>query len=449
MNNQRFFMIVGLLFLLLSPFFGCTGLNGGDDRAEKTGEYTAIKIVRVIPKELQRTEDYNPAARSVAAGANDFAFRLSAALAEKNGATGNMVCSPLSLWIPLTALVNAVDVQYKADLLTALGLGAPGIEDAAISGGVSRILYDLTRQWDKDAYGEGNYQDPLKIVNAIFVDNDITINDDFAQTFMDYYRGSSIQVDFFSPAAAAEVNGWAAKNTNGMIQDVIKGFDPETLAVLANAIYFFDRWRWEFDPDETEKDIFHAPQGETEASYMLREGDNQTYFEDEKLQALPLSFTTGGGLYILLPKDGDAAGLLASLTGDYFLAIQAGSSLAEGKLLLPRFSIEMSVSGLSDILKTMGIPLFNEYSMTGLIKRIAVQLSDAIQKAAIKVDEKGTTAAAVTILPMATSSGPGEVEPPKAPFEMNCNKPFVFILYDYTQDGGNQVLFTGMVNQPS
>jgi serpin B len=404
--------------------------------------------VQVTPKELQRPEGDNPAARSVAAGANDFAFRLSAALAKQNGTTGNMVCSPLSVWLPLTALVNAVDVQYKAGLLTTLGV--QGIEDAAINNGVSRILYDLTRQWEKETAGEGNYQDSLKIANAIFVDNNITIKNDFAQTFMDYYRGSSIQVDFLSPAAVVEVNDWAAKNTNGMIQNVIQEFDPSTLAVLANAIYFFDRWSWEFDPDETETDIFHAPQGETEASYMLREGDDQTYFEDEKLQALPLSFKTGGGLYILLPKDGDAAGLLASLTKDYFLAIQAGSTQAKGKLLLPRFSIKGDSMELKNILITIGIPLFNESSLPDIIKETTrIQLIGAIQKAAIEVDEKGTTAAAVTILPMATSSGPGEPEPPKKPFEMNCNKPFVFILYDYTQDGGSQVLFTGMVNQPS
>ena len=37
---------------------------------------------------------------------------------------------------------------------------------------------------------------------------------------------------------------------------------------------------------------------------------------------------------------------------------------------------------------------------------------------------------------------------PAEPFEMICNKPFVFVLYGDTYDGGNQVLFTGIVNQP-
>jgi serpin B len=173
---------------------------------------------------------------------------------------------------------------------------------------------------------------------------------------------------------------------------------------------------------------------------MLREGDALIYYGDETLQALPLEFENGSGMYILLPRDGDAAGLLASLTDGYFNDIQAGSVLAKGKLLLPRFSIEGDVISLGDILKTLGVPLFNEGSLTGVVEETAIRLSDALHKAVIKVDEKGTTAAAATLLPMATSAGPQE---PEKIFEMKCDRPFVFVLYDR-----RQVLFTGMVNRP-
>jgi serpin B len=440
MKIRIFFTLLGLF--LLYPFLGCnTEITGGADA------YTAVKVVPVIPKGLQEPEDGNPTALSVAMGANDFAFRLSANFAAQTGTARNMVCSPLSIWIPLTALANAADVQCKADLLTALGV--PGIQDADINTAVSRMLYDLTRQRNKEYTETGwleDYHEPIKTANAIFVDYDVTINDDFAQTFMDYYRGSSINVDFKSPAAVAEVNDWVNKNTNGMIRSIIEKFEPATAAVLANTIYYFDRWSWEFDPGKTREDIFYAPGGETTASYMLREG-KQSYFEDERLQAASLDFRSGGGFSILLPKDGDAAGLLESLTNDYFLTIQNGSASAQGKLLLPRFSIEGDVMGIRDVLIAMGIPLFRDGSLTGLIKEGAAHLSDAKHKAVITVDEKGTAAAAATIL-LVDVAGWLEPEPPGKPFEMICDKPFVFILYDYTNDGGRQVVFTGMVNQP-
>jgi len=55
--------------------------------------------------------------------------------------------------------------------------------------------------------------------------------------------------------------------------------------------------------------------------YMLREGNSQDYYEDERVQAMPLRFKTGGCMYIILPKTGDAVQLLSSMTTDYFTEI--------------------------------------------------------------------------------------------------------------------------------
>jgi len=380
---------------------------------------------------------------AVATGANDFAFRLSAALVEDIG-NENFVCSPYSVWLPLAALANATDAQNKAALLSALG--ASGITEADINKAASRMLFDLTKLRNKEY--EEYYYNPLKVANAIFVGHDVTLKNDFAQTFMDYYRGNAINVDFSSQDAVDAVNQWASENTDGLITDLIQEIDPLTVAAIANAIYFSDRWEWEFNPDQTKEDIFHAPTGDTTAFYMLREGNSQTYYEDDRVQAMPLRFKNGGGMYIILPKADDAADVLSSMTNDYFNEIQMGSISATGKLLLPRFSIEKDIKGLTEALEMLGIPLFDNISAPltgGLIEEnIPVWLSGAIQKAVIHVDEEGTTAAAVTVMPAAGSAMPQPTEP----FEMNCNRPFVFILYEYTYDGGSQILFTGIVNQP-
>jgi len=386
--------------------------------------------------------EQDSAAIKAATGANDFAFRLSTALV-KNTGNDNFVCSPYSVWIPLAALVNATDAQNKDALLTALG--ASGISETDINRASSRMLYSLTNLQNKE-YKE--YYNPLKIANAIFVGKNVTLKKNFAQTFMDYYRGNSINVDFFSRDAVDAVNRWASENTNGLITNLIQKFDPLTVAAIANAIYFSDRWSWEFNLSETKEGLFHAPGLDTTASFMLREGNAQTYYEDSKVQAMPLRFKTGGGLYIILPKTGSAVQLLSSMTNSYFNEIQKDSVQATGKLLLPRFSIESTIDDLKEALVALGVPLFDEDTAPltgGLIEEpLPVFLSDAIQKAVIKVDEKGTTATAVTVMAAGTTSMPI----PTKPFEMICDKPFVFILYEYTYDGGSQILFTGIVNQP-
>jgi serpin B len=410
----------------------------------------SFNIVKVNARELLSPYGEDPngeitlAARAVAGGANDFAFRLGAVLLKDSG-DKNFVCSPYSVWLPLAALVNAADDEYKAALTEALG--AAGITSANINKAASRMLFNLTNMENNAPKG---YYNPLKIANAIFVDNKVTLRKDFAQTFMDFYRGASINVDFSSKDAVDAVNRWASDNTGGLIKELIQKFDPDTVAAIANAIYFSDRWDWEFDSKETKEDVFYAKgtDSTSRAFYMLREGGGQTYYEDEKVQAVPLSFTQNAVMYIILPKDGDAAALLSSMTNEDFKNIQRESWPAKGKLLLPRFSIESGIIDLKEALISLGVPLFEGSPLTGLIEeKLPLLLTAAKQKALIKVDEKGTTAAAVTVMEIGVTS-PGPRPDPDKPFEMICDKPFVFILCEHTYDGGNQILFTGVVNKP-
>jgi serpin B len=412
------------------------------------GGYGSINIANVSAKALiSPYEEQDLKAQGIAKGANDFAFRLSAVLV-KNLGNENFVCSPYSAWLPLAALANATNAQQRSALFSALG--SQGVSEADINRAASRMLYDLTKMRNKETEGVkgSKYYNPLKIANAIFVENTVKLKNDFAQTFMDYYRGNAINVDFSSNDAADAVNRWARDNTEGLISKLVEKFDPETVAAIANAIYFSDKWQWEFNPGETTKGVFHSPEGNTQVSYMLREGDGQQYYEDSKVQAMPLSFNSGGGMYIILPKTGNAADFLASMTESYFSEIGKNTSAATGKLLLPRFSIENDVKDLDKALVALGVPLFDRETAPltgGLIEEnLPLYVSSAIQKALIKVDETGTTAAAVTVMAVSATGAPL----PTKPFEMICDKPFVFILYEHTYDGGNQILFTGVVNKP-
>ncbi|MCL2004502.1 MAG: hypothetical protein FWG72_10990, partial [Oscillospiraceae bacterium] len=379
-KNAR--LLAACLFMA-AVLAGCQGEPGriGAGGAVEDG---ILHVTQLSARELQAPE-YGwqfPAASAAADGANHFAFRLSAMLAE-SAANDNFVVSPYSVWLPLAALVNATDAQSRPALMEALG--AAGIAAEDMNAAASRMLYDLTKLRNKEYADESAYYNPLRIVNAVFVDNDVTLKREFAQTFADYYRGTSINVDFSSRDAVDAVNRWASESTDGLIEDLIQEFDPLTVAVMANAIYFSDRWGWEFDPALTKEGVFHSPAGDMAAYYMLREGDAQIYYEDDRVQAMPLYFKNGGVLYIILPKAGNALELLSSMTHEYFGEIQAGAIQATGKLLLPRFSVENEIKGLKETLEALGVPLFDRASAPltgGLIEEaMPVWLSDAIQKA--------------------------------------------------------------------
>lgn len=446
MKIGKHFASILMLLFTVAGVFGC-----GQPKVDiaKKVDASLLNVASVKTRKLAAPiygqEDEQTAA--VAQGANRFAFKLGALLAKEAG-TENLVCSPYSVWLPLAALVNGTSEAVKPGLLEAIDVA--GISGEDLNQAVSRMLHDLTKQKEMEMaeeYGE-EFHNPLKIANAIFIEKNVKLKQDFAQLFMDYFRGNVISVDFRSPKAVAAVNQWASEHTESLIPNIVEEFDENTVAALANAIYYSDRWQWEFEPDQTKEDVFYSPGGETKASYMQRQGDELIYYEDDKIQALPLAFKTGGGMYILLPKDGDAQGLLSGMNLDYFEKIQQKASRSTGKLLLPRFSIESNINRLKEVLEILGIPLFDREvaPLTGglLEEDIPVWLSDAAHKALIQVDEKGTTAAAVTVMTAGATSMPM----PTKPFEMICNKPFVFVLYAYTYDGGSQVLFTGMVNQP-
>jgi len=410
--------------------------------------FTAISLHHVDAAPLINPQLGMPdtAAATAARGANDFAFRLSAALASNIG-YDNFVMSPYSVWMPLAALLNATNEVYQAALLDALN--AAGITLADVNRAASRMLFDLTneraRQWQWEDALQNN---PIHIANAIFVDQNYTLRHEFAQTFMDYFQGEMIQVDFLNPQAVDEINLWASDNTHGLIPEIVQSFDPQTVASIANAIFFSDKWVNEFDPARTQRDIFHAPNGEQYAYFMEMEWPITRFFEDERVQAINLPFMSSGGMTVILPKDGDAVGLLASMTDEYFNRMHEDAIFATGRLLLPRFSIENTLDNLSDALVALGVPLFDATSAPltgGLVEEdLPMWIDNAIQVAMIAVDEEGATAAAVTSVFMA---GFGLMDAAST-FEMICNRPFVFVLHGRTTDGGRQVLFTGIVNQP-
>ena len=116
----------------------------------------------------------------------------------------------------------------------------------------------------------------------------------------------------------------------------------------------------------------------------------------------------------------------------------------EGHIRLPRFRIETQ-SDLSAPLKAMGMAqIFDpaRAALEGISDRKPLYLVAAMQQDFVEVNEKGTEAAAVSML----MDGASEYEEPlPPPFEMIVNRPFVFVICD---DFSGVVVFLGAVVDP-
>ena len=105
-------------------------------------------------------------------------------------------------------------------------------------------------------------------------------------------------------------------------------------------------------------------------------------------------------------------------------------------LYLPKFETETTLN-LTDILKSMGMKVsFTEAAdLTKMCDSGNMQVTDGIHKTYIKVDEKGTEAAAVTGM----MAGATSAKPP-VPIEFKFDKPFTYVIKDKTS---GEVLFIG------
>jgi len=118
-------------------------------------------------------------------------------------------------------------------------------------------------------------------------------------------------------------------------------------------------------------------------------------------------------------------------------------SQRDGHLRLPRFRIETQAD-LSDPLKTMGMPqVFDpaRAELEGISDRKPLYLMGVMQSDFVEVNEKGTEAAAVTMMEGSAGLNP----PPPRPLRDDRQPPFVFAICD---DLSGAVVFLAAVADP-
>lgn len=378
-------------------------------------------------------------------GANGFAFRFTKAILKEKAEGENLIVSPYSVWLPLAALTNAADDGVKGQLLSALGMY--GTDEKTLNDSVKNAVSVLTGQ-ERASWMQENgfeYESPLKIANALFVDENCRTDEEFEKIFADSFSGKLFCVDFSDEDAAEKANEWAKEQTMGKIDHIIDSFDPQTVAAIANAIYFSDAWISKFSEEQTKADVFYGAKGEEQVPFMNQKFTEMPYYEDDTMQAASLYTTSGGQLILLLPKEGNSPEeILEGMTIERYERLQS-ADFGTVLLSLPKFKLESGVFSVKEAMELLGVPLTDagKPSVSGLVKNEKLSISEAVQKAMIEVDEEGMTAAAVTMMMLERASIPFEQEP----VEMKCDRPFAFLLTAYGGAEGQQVLFAGVVNR--
>lgn len=245
-------------------------------------------------------------------------------------------------------------------------------------------------------------------------------------------------LDFRDPDAPERVNAWAAGHTRGMIPRIVDQFDPYEVFALADAAYFDGAWTEPFDPADTEPRPFTRPDGSQVHVPTMHADGRFDYFEDEAVQA------------VRLPYGGDAEVCFVAVVAregteppriDDWDALETTSR--PGSVALPRFQA-MSSLELSEPLKALGLgPAFTEgRDFDGLFSGGEPKaLGRVLHRARVDVDERGTRAAAVTVVTAIAAA-----YRPETPFELRLDRPFLWAIEDRRT---GTLLFLGIVTDPS
>jgi serpin B len=184
---------------------------------------------------------------------------------------------------------------------------------------------------------------------------------------------------------------------------------------------------------------------------MLKDA-HMSYYKGSDFQAVTLPYV-GRRLHFLLIVPDNIDGLSRveeKLTPDQLLAC----ARAENRLVilhLPKFKITPPAAELSDMLKKLGMTTsFDEPQGSADFDAMApkrpddyLYISKVLHKTFLEIDEKGTEAAAATVVIVAVAAGM-PLESSK-PIELKADRPFLFAI-QHADSGA--CIFLGRVSDP-
>ena len=370
------------------------------------------------------------------AAANDaFAFNLLKQIARTEPAQ-NIFISPYSAAAALQMVANGAAGQTKTEMQRVLG-----------TTNLSADEINAANKMISQSLNTGNTNVMLTTANAIWIQKGFAVKPDFIAMNQKFFGATVDSLDFKDPQAVNVINDWASEKTHGKITRIADGLDPiYTRLFLANAVYFKGKWADPFEVKATRDQSFYLRDGSRKNVPMMWKSKTFTYRRGTDYQAVRLPYEDENlAMYVFLPDTNSSPEkLLGLLNGRTWEKVtKPGFSEKEGKLELPRFKVEYSVT-LNEPLQALGMKSafdMKKADFSGIAPELYI--STVLQKTFVEVKEEGTEAAAVTGIAM---SDHGMMMPLEKPFEMIVNRPFLFLIED-SKTG--TILFIGTVFDPT
>lgn len=366
-------------------------------------------------------------------GYNQFGFDLLRHTVAAKPQT-NTLLSPASIAIALSMTMNGAAGPTREEMARTLGLD--GLRAEEINNG-AQTLIGAFEKLDPDA--------KLSIANSIWARKGMKFEAEFLTLNKSHFSARVEALDFSSSKTPKTINKWVSKQTNGLIPEIVDELDAQAIMVLLNAVYFKGNWSEPFKTEATRELPFTLENGTSVQRSMMKRTDTFAYAERSGYSAIRLPYGDRSfGMIALLPQEGQQLqNLIGQLNTAEWEELNRAFASRRGELLMPRIQLAYSAS-LKEPLQQLGMKLAFDDAQADFSKLLTPPpvsyISSVAHKSFIRVDEKGTEAAAVTEIGMAGGAAPSAPD-----FRFALDRPFLIAVHE--QQTGI-VLFVGAVYDP-
>lgn len=343
----------------------------------------------------------------------------------------NLFLSPASAALVLSLTANGAEGETQAAMLRTLRLESMSMAEV---NGANGALQSLLATPDPKV--------TITTANGIWHHRDLKIAPAFQAVAKDDYRAEVRGVRFDESAVKA-INDWVSRQTQKKIPQMLDRIDPNAVMLLVNALYFKGEWTEPFEPESTRNAPFTRLDGSTrQLPFMFRRASLSALAADG-VKGVRLPYGNGRvALYAIMPDRWD--GFVDGLSAERWQAWMKGFAQQEVRLSLPKVKLEAQAE-LLEPLKAMGmeLPADPNLAQFGALFTAGppAYIGRVLQKSFLSIDEKGTEAAAATVVEMRA----GSAQPPKEVLEVKLDRPFLLAIRD---DQTGVLLFVGLVMEP-
>ena len=427
-----------MLMILLAACLGLTACQGQTLPAAATqGQDTAAPAPEsTLPTELHESTETaatepSPEPTQVSEqpaqqlGFNDFDSKLIAYLRQSGLEDKNFTVSPLSFKAALALTALGAEGETQAQILQVLGFR--DVEE--MTRWYATVLAG-TAQFDSRIFGEDKADCAYRVVNAIF--HNLACDGEFRDSYKELVSSTmgALASSHSKEEITDAINRWVSDQTNGLIPKLVQDAS-KSAAVLVNALYLKTKWAEAFH--ESSLTAFTTADGTRVEKEFMEKTDRFDYYQDENCQLVILPLQGGVSMALMLGEGGAFPEKLEAV------------QYRKVHVTMPKFEVETSLDNqeLVDFLKAQGCgAMFVDGCMDfGPMFTNDIHVDDIIQKAKVKVDEKGLEAAAATAVIMVRNTA---LPNPEEPVEFTADHPFRFAIY--RQDEAPELLFWGQVN---